>query len=154
LVLRSLPPPHAFYKSMYLEVIAVLHYNQHDDVVHCICLKNLCFIKVNVFAPSCVYSLLPPCMYPRLPSYICVNVYKLPQKRIISQWSPIPWKIVYFICFVVRISLMRLVGCQQLTCLCVKMEFVFGMISLSCELYSFSWSCFRSRGSGTIVYGK
>ena len=34
--------------------------------------KSLCFIKVNVFAPSSVYSLLPPCMYPRLPSCICV----------------------------------------------------------------------------------
>ena len=57
-------------------------------------------------------------------------------------------------CFVVRISLMKLVSYQQLTCLCVKMEFVVGMISLSCELYSLSWSCFCSRGSGTIVYGK
>jgi len=26
----------------------------------------MCFIKVNVFAPSSVYSLLPPCMYTRL----------------------------------------------------------------------------------------
>ena len=34
------------------------------------------------------------------------------------------------------------------------MEFVVGIISLSCELYSLSWSCFRSRGSGTIVFGK
>jgi len=34
LVLRSFPLPHAFYKSMYLEVIAVLHYNKHDYVVH------------------------------------------------------------------------------------------------------------------------
>jgi len=31
----SQPPiPHAFYKSMYLEVIAALHYNKLDDVVH------------------------------------------------------------------------------------------------------------------------
>jgi len=34
LVLRSLPLPGAFYKSRYLEVIAVLHYNKHDDVIH------------------------------------------------------------------------------------------------------------------------
>jgi len=34
------------------------------------------------------------------------------------------------------------------------MEFVVGTISLSCELNSFSWSCFRSYGVGTIVYGK
>jgi len=38
----------------------------------CVCLKSLCFIKVNVFAPSSVYSLLQQCMYPRLPSCICV----------------------------------------------------------------------------------
>ena len=30
------------------------------------------FFWVNVFAPSNVYSLLPRCMYPRLPSCICV----------------------------------------------------------------------------------
>ena len=34
LVLRSLSLPHALYRSMYLEVIAVLQYNEHDDVVH------------------------------------------------------------------------------------------------------------------------
>ena len=34
------------------------------------------------------------------------------------------------------------------------MEFVVGIISLSYELYSLLWSCFRSRGSDTIVYGK
>jgi len=32
---------------------------------------------------------------------------------------------------------MKLVGYQQPTCLCVKMEFVVGTISLSCELCSF-----------------
>jgi len=31
---------------------------------------------------------------------------------------------------------MKLVGYQQPTCLCVKMEFVVGTISLSCELFS------------------
>jgi len=35
----------------------------------------LCFIKVNVFAPSNVYSLLPRCMYPRLPSCTCILVF-------------------------------------------------------------------------------
>jgi len=49
---------------------------------------------------------------------------------------------------------MKPVGYQQPTCLCVKMEFVFGTISLSCELHSLSWSCFRSCGAGAIVYGK
>jgi len=50
--------------------------------------------------------------------------------------------------------LMKPVGYQQPSCLCVKMEFVVGTISLSCELYSLSKSCFRSCGIGTIVYGK
>jgi len=50
--------------------------------------------------------------------------------------------------------LTKLVGYQQPIYLCVKMEFVVGTILLSCELYSFSWSCFRSRGVGTVAYGK
>jgi len=37
---------------------------------------------------------------------------------------------------------MKLVGCQQLTCLCVKMEFVVGTNSLSCELFSLSIASF------------
>jgi len=60
----------------------------------------------------------------------------------------------YFYVFSSNNVLMKLVAYQQPTCLCVKMEFVVGIISLSCELYSLSWSCFRSRGSGTIAYGK
>jgi len=46
---------------------------------------------------------------------------------------------------------MKLVGYQQPPCLCVRMEFVVRIISLSSEWYSVSWSCFRSRGSGTLV---
>jgi len=61
---------------------------------------------------------------------------------------------VYFYVLSSKNILMKLVGYQQPTCLCGKMEFVVGTISLSCELYSLSWSCFRSCGSGTIVYGK
>jgi len=47
LVLRSLQLPHAFYTSMYLEVIAVLHYNNHDGVIHTCVSKSLYFIKVQ-----------------------------------------------------------------------------------------------------------
>jgi len=61
---------------------------------------------------------------------------------------------VYFYMLSSKNILMKLVGYQHPTCLCVKMEFVVGIISLSCELHSPSWSCFRSCGSGTIVYGK
>jgi len=37
---------------------------------------------------------------------------------------------------------MKLVDYQQPTCLCVKMEFVFGTSSLSCELFSLSEAAF------------
>ena len=45
---------------------------------------------------------------------------------------------VYFYVLCSKNLLMKLVGYQQPTCLCVKMEFVVGTISLSCELFSFS----------------
>ena len=41
LVLRSLQLPHAFYTSTYLEVIAVLHYNNHDGVIR-VCVSKAC----------------------------------------------------------------------------------------------------------------
>ena len=59
-----------------------------------------------------------------------------------------------FHAFYVKNILTKLVGYHQPTCLCVKMEFAVENISLSCELYSLSWSCFRSCGAGKIVYGK
>jgi len=57
---------------MYLEVIAVLHYNIHDGVIHAR-LESLYFIKVNVLAPSSVYSLL----YISSSSFIyfCIHCY-------------------------------------------------------------------------------
>jgi len=61
---------------------------------------------------------------------------------------------VYFYVLCSKNISMQLVGYQQPTCLCIKMEFVAGIISLSSELYLVSWTCFRSRGSGTIVYVK
>jgi len=61
---------------------------------------------------------------------------------------------VYFYVLSSKNILMKQVVYQQLTCLCVKMEFVVGIISLSCEMYSLSWSCFRSCASGTVVYEK
>jgi len=60
---------------------------------------------------------------------------------------------VYFYVLWSKNILVKLVGYQQPTCLCVKMEFLVGTISLSCELHSLSWSCFRSRGVGAMVYG-
>jgi len=43
---------------------------------------------------------------------------------------------VHFYVLCSKNILMKLVGYQQLTCLCVKMELVVGTISLSCELFS------------------
>jgi len=59
---------------------------------------------------------------------------------------------VYFYVLCSKNILMKLVGYQQPTCLCVRIAFVVGTILLSCELYSLSWSCFRSCGIGMIVY--
>ena len=39
-------------------------------------------------------------------------------------------------------------------CLCIRMEFVIGTISRSCELFSLLCSCFRLCGTGASVYGK
>jgi len=50
--------------------------------------------------------------------------------------------------------LTKLVDYYQPTCHWVRMEFVVGTSLLSCELFSLSWSCFRSCGSCTVVYGK
>ena len=51
-------------------------------------------------------------------------------------------------------SLTKIVGYHQSTCLCVKMAFVVGTISLSCELLSLSCSCFLPCGAGTILYSR
>jgi len=49
---------------------------------------------------------------------------------------------IYFYVLCNKNILMKLVGYQQPTCLCVMMEFVVGNISLSCELYSLSKAAF------------
>ena len=51
-------------------------------------------------------------------------------------------KMVYFYVLSNKNILMKLVGCQQPTCLCVMMEFVVGTISLSRELCSLSKAAF------------
>jgi len=48
--------------------------------------------------------------------------------------------------------LTKVVGYQESTSFCVRMVFMFGTISLSRELFSLLYSCFRSCGAGTIVY--
>jgi len=49
---------------------------------------------------------------------------------------------VYFYVLCSKNILMKLVGYQQPTCLCVKMEFVVGTISRACELFSLSKAAF------------
>ena len=69
------------------------------------------------------------------------NVQKLPQKCI-SEQSPNHWKMVNLYVLCSKNILMKLGGYQQPTCLCVKMEFVVGTSSLSCELFSLSEAAF------------
>jgi len=64
---------------MYLEVIAVLHYNKHDDVIHA-CVSKIVFHQstVNVLAPSGTYSLVSTtAMYVSSSSftYLCIPCY-------------------------------------------------------------------------------
>jgi len=66
---------------------------------------------------------------------------------------------VYFYVLSNKNILMKLVGYQQPTYLCVKMEFVVGTISLSCELCSFSKAVFvhmrpaqLCTGNGVSIY--
>jgi len=56
------------------------------------------------------------------------NVHKLPQKRI-SQQPLIRWQMAHFYVFCCKNILTKLVGYQQPTCLCVKMEFAVGIIA-------------------------
>jgi len=49
---------------------------------------------------------------------------------------------VYFYVLCNKNILMKLVGCQQPSCLCVMMDLVVGTISLSCELCSLSKAAF------------
>ena len=78
MVLRSLPLPQSFYKSMYSEVIAVLNY-KHDDVIHayvskaCVSSKQMYLrhqahtlyyrhVCILVFLHVLAYSMLLRCM--------------------------------------------------------------------------------------------
>jgi len=49
---------------------------------------------------------------------------------------------IYFYVLCNKNILIKLVGYQQPTCLCVMMEFMVGTISLLCELYSLSKAAF------------
>jgi len=55
LVLRSLQLPHAFYTSMYLEVIAVLHYNNYNGDIHACVLKACISSKYS----KCISAIKP-----------------------------------------------------------------------------------------------
>jgi len=60
---------------MYLEVIAVLHYNNYDGDIHA-CVLKACISSSsigNALAPSSVNSILPQCIYPCL--FSCIHVF-------------------------------------------------------------------------------
>ena len=60
---------------------------------------------------------------------------------------------VYFYVLCNENILTKIAGYQQPTCLCVKMEFVVGTISLSCELYSLSKAAFVHVGTVQLCTG-
>jgi len=63
------------------------------------------------------------------------------KKRLVSSHQSVGrWSIFCMRCS--KNILMKLVGYQQPTCLCVNMEFVVRTISLSCELFSLSKAAF------------
>ena len=76
LVLRSLQLPHAFYTSMYLEIIAVLRYNNHDGVFRARALKSvwksLYFIKYSNCISAIKRILYTTAMYT---SFSCTCVF-------------------------------------------------------------------------------
>jgi len=78
LVLRSLQLPHVFYTSMYLEVIAVLHYNNYDGDIHSCILKACISSKYS----KCInaikripYTTAMYSIYPRRLSCISVVLF-------------------------------------------------------------------------------
>jgi len=99
------------------------------------------------------HSMKPHDIFLRTPLYTrnssCITLLWLHHKMSISyhkiglvcrHQSPGRWLIFYIFCG--ENILTKLVGYCQPTCLCVKMRFVVGNISLSYELYPLSWSCF------------
>jgi len=65
------PTPRAFYKSMYLEVIAVLHYNNHDNVVHA-CVSKACVSSKCISAIKRILSITT--MYVSSSSFMCLCI--------------------------------------------------------------------------------
>ena len=77
LVLRSLQLPHAFYTSMYLEVIAVLHYNNHDGDIHA-CVLKACISSKHSKGISAIKRIpYTTAMYISSSSfvYLCISLY-------------------------------------------------------------------------------
>ena len=77
LVPGSLQLPHAFYTSMYLEVIAVLYYNNHDGVIHACILKACISSKYSKCISAMKRILYTTAMYISSSSfmYLCISLY-------------------------------------------------------------------------------
>ena len=77
LVLRHLQLPHAFYTSMYLEVIAVLHCNNHDGNIHTCGLKVCISSKYSKCISAIKRILYTTAMYISSSSfmYLCISLY-------------------------------------------------------------------------------
>jgi len=95
-------------------------------------------IKIKDFVRSILQNTLYACCYISLsrtrPKRRCISYYK--NGLVSSHQSVGRWLIFYLVCC--KNTLTKVVSYQQPTCLCPKMEFVVGKISLSCELYSLS----------------
>ena len=76
LVLRSLPLPHAFYKSMYLEAIPVPHYNNHDGVIR-VCVLKACVSSKLIYLRQQAYTLYyrHVCVSSSSFMYLCISCY-------------------------------------------------------------------------------
>ena len=77
LVLRCLPLPHALYTSMYLQVVAVLHYNNHDSAIHTCVLKACVSSKCSKCISAIKRVLSSTVMYISSSSfmYLCIACY-------------------------------------------------------------------------------
>ena len=108
-------------------------------------------LQSKFFCKSCCYILLSVthfkrrCIHSPYPIHAADGYYIRDSSCITLLWLQHNHKVC------VATTKRKLVGYQNLSCSCVRMEFVVGAISLSCELFSVSRSYFRSCVARTTV---
>ena len=78
------------------------------------------------------------------------NLRRIPQKRF-SQWPTIRCQMVYFYVLCSKNILMKAVGYQQSTCLCVKMEFMVGTFHFHANCIHFRRAVFVHVGLAQLL---